>query len=223
MSIAALILAAASIGAAPIVERMAVKPENAPAEEALRAQLQERFPQVERWEIRPFDDAASIPESSAPESSERAQVVRVGARSAVRVGKRLRWYAVSGVQNVVSASRRINVGERVEASLGHIEERDVVALRCKPVVELEALNGMRARKPVHEGEVLCAESIEPRPVIARGDAVTVRYVGPRIQLQTKGIAQEDGDLGRMLTVKGPQSAEAFAARVSGAGEVTIHE
>jgi flagella basal body P-ring formation protein FlgA len=188
---------------------------NGPAEDALRAELQRRFPHVERWDIRPFSDVESA--GGSP------KVVSVGARSAVRVGRRLRWYAVSGFQPVVSATHAMGTGAALNAKAGRIEERDVIAAGCDPLTDTGALDGMRTRRPLRANEVICAKAIEPRPTVARGETVTVRYVGERVSLVTKGVAKSDGNLGDSLIVSPVKSRDSFAAQVSGAGEVTIHE
>jgi flagella basal body P-ring formation protein FlgA len=187
----------------------------ASADEALRAELQRRYPQVQRWDIRPFDDAEHENTS--------VQVVSIGARSAVRVGRRLQWFAVSGFQSVVSATRAIATGAALDGSAGQIAERDVIAARCDPVTDRNALTGMRTRRPLRANEVICSQAIEPRPTVARGETVTVRYVGARVTLVTKGVASSDGNVGDSLIVSHVKSNDAFAAQVSGAGEVTIHE
>jgi flagella basal body P-ring formation protein FlgA len=209
MSVAALMLFAASIAGGRV-------------DDLLRAELERRFPAVQRWEIRSFDDVVSHPTSTPAVDSETV-VVRVGARSAVRTGKRLRWFAVNGFQNVVSVKKGVRAGEALDASAGLLEERDVVAAQCEPLTDVAALDGMRTRRALHANEIICAEAIEPRPTVARGDTVTVRYVGERVELLTKGIARADGNLGDMLTVQSAKSADSFAARVSGAREVTVHE
>ncbi len=60
-------------------------------------------------------------------------------------------------------------------------------------------------------------------MVARGETVTVRYVGQRIHLVTKGVAQADANLGDELAVRSLASSDSFHALVSGVGEVTLHE
>jgi hypothetical protein len=72
--------------------------------------------------------------------------------------------------------------------------------------------------------VLGARSaIEPRPLVARGEEITVRYVSPNVVLTINGVAQNDGAAGDSLLVLNPRSHNLFRAVVSGAREVTIHE
>jgi flagella basal body P-ring formation protein FlgA len=226
MSLAALIVLGASTAALSLsvpATDSAPAQRNERVEDLLREQLQQRYPAVQRWEIRRFGGSGGSSVAAATDGDE-AQVVRLGTRSAVRFGKRLHWYTVAGFQNVISAKHRVAAGERIDASVGQIEERDVLAAAgCEPLADASLLNGMRARTSLRADEIICERSIEPQPIVARGDAVTVRYVGERVVLITKGIAQEDGNVGDTLSVQSPKSAGAFKARVSGAGEVTIHE
>jgi flagella basal body P-ring formation protein FlgA len=99
----------------------------------------------------------------------------------------------------------------------------VLAANCEPLVEPSQLDGMRLKTSVRAGEVLCAGVLEPRPPVARGEAVTVRYVGRTVALTTRGVAQADAGLGRPVMIRNPSSHQAFGAVVSGPGEVTIHD
>jgi flagella basal body P-ring formation protein FlgA len=191
--------------------------DKAHVEDAIRAGLQQRFPGVHRWEIRRFSEA------NTPPMNDDVQVVRLGARSAVRVDGRLQWFAVEGWQNVVSATRSVGNGQALDESFGQVSERDVLSVSCEPLTDRAQLNGMRARKQLRDDEVICTQSVEVKPTVARGETVTVRYVGPRIVLLTKGIAKTDGNIGDRLVVQSPRSSDSFPARVSGAGEVTVHE
>jgi len=189
-----------------------------PVAAVLATRLQERFPGVTRWDIRKFADA---PKRS--DGTDSVSVVRLGARSAVRVGRQLEWYTVAGFQNVVSATRHASAGESLDARAGDIEERDVVRAGCEPLTDVSQLNGTRARSQLRAHDIICAQAIEPRPAVARGDRVTVRYLGARIELTTNAVAQQDGEVGDALLVRSAHSPEPYAARVSGVGEVAIHE
>jgi flagella basal body P-ring formation protein FlgA len=218
MTPAVLLMLAASMAATAGPAADAPSASSTSIEDVLQAELARRFPSVQRWTIRHF-------EGSGPSASIEgdAEVVRVGARSAVRVGGRLQWYAVSGFQNVLSARRSVGTGEALDASIARVEERDVLAANCEPLTELDALQAARARRPLREDQIICAQAVEPRPAVGRGQIVTVRYVGSRVTLQTRGIAKADGNVGETLVVRATQSDESFPATVSGAGEVTVHE
>jgi flagella basal body P-ring formation protein FlgA len=192
-------------------------------EDMLRSTLQQKYPDVRRWEIRKFADGTRGDTGASANTDAAPDVLRVGARSAVRVGRRLQWFAVAGFQDVVSATRSIGAGEAIGGGDVRIEERDVIGAKCDPLTSLSALNGMRTRRALRVNEVICARAVEPRPTVARGETVVVRYVGARVVLLTKGVAEADGNVGDLLPVSAMNSKDSFAATVSATGEVIVHE
>lgn len=180
----------------------------------LLEKLHERYPAVARWDVRPF---GKLDANDARAMS----VARLGSRSAVRVGDRVYWYAVSGYQMGLSATRAIRTGEALDTSAAHSEEVDAMAASCTPLTDASHLAELRAKASMRADQVICEESVEPRPPVARGDDVTVRYVGESISLTTKGVAEADGALGDAVQVKKIGTADRYLAVVSGVREVTI--
>jgi flagella basal body P-ring formation protein FlgA len=185
------------------------------AEAALRASLAERYPSVTRWQIKAFTE-------DMPAATE-AKVVLLGPRSAVRVGRRVYWYSVAGFSQVVSTLHGLAPGQALEPRDGQLSESNIVAANCEPVTDPTALSGKRTRKALRANEVVCVSAIEPRPLVARGEQITVRYVSSNVVLTINGVAQNDGAAGDSLLVLNPRSHDLFRAVVSGAREVTIHE
>jgi flagella basal body P-ring formation protein FlgA len=70
---------------------------------------------------------------------------------------------------------------------------------------------------------MCREGIEPRPAVARGEAVTVRYFSARISISTQAIAQQDADIGQKLRVVNPANRDSFSAVVTGVREAAIRD
>jgi flagella basal body P-ring formation protein FlgA len=182
----------------------------------LLARLREQYPAVAHWQIHRFSDRMQI-------RSGAASVLRLGSRSAVRVGDHVYWYSVAGFQTVVSAARMVPSGGSLNAQLGLSGEADVLAVGCEPLTDPSRLDGSRARRVLHAGQVICRNEIEVRPPVARGDEVTVRYIGAAMSLTTTGIAESDGTLGADVEVKKPNAPAIYRAVVSGEREVTIHE
>ena len=188
----------------------------ASAEAVLLDNLRSRFPAVTRWVVKPFGEAT-------PPAGGKPRIELLGPRSAVRVGTRVYWYSVEGFETVVSAARRISAGEALSSSAGREEERDVLASRCDPLTSATQLNGARATRFTRRNELMCVQTVEARPPVARGDKVTVRYLGRTVTLVTRGVAEADGAIGEELSVRSEHGSGVFAAIVSGADEVTIHE
>jgi flagella basal body P-ring formation protein FlgA len=185
------------------------------AEAALRASLAERYPSVTRWEIKAFTE--NMP------AADEAKVVLLGPRSAVKVGRRVYWYSVAGFSQAVSATHGLAPGQALEPRDGQVSESNILAANCEPVTDPNALSGKRTRKALRPNEIVCASAIEPRPLVARGEEITVHYVSTNVVLTINGVAQSDGATGDSLLVLNPRSHDLFRAVVSGAREVTIHE
>jgi flagella basal body P-ring formation protein FlgA len=208
MSVAAAIGATATSGTTAVTSA---------ADTLLLASLRQRYPAVTRWDVRPLSPQLS------PAGAGSASIALLGPRSAVRLGNKIYWYAVSGYQQVLSATRHIGFGQALDEHDAIEQEKDVLAAGCEPLTRVSELGGMRARHSIGPNDVICAAAVEPRPLVARGDQVTVIYVGNNVVLRTSGIAEKDGAVGETLLVRNPRSHDLFRAVVSGAGEVTVHE
>lgn len=212
----------------------------APGEAVLREQLAQRYPKVTRWDVRPLANAHSIVAHGATASDGAtaapgttasdgvtadapAAVALLGPRSAVRVRNRVFWYDVAGFEDAVTVIHGVSRGDPLEPTDARLSERDVVAAHCDALRAVDALNGMRASRTLRANQIVCADSIEKRPPVTRGEEVTVRYLGPKVTLTTKGIAENDAALGAALLVRNPESHDSFRAVASGIGEVTINE
>jgi flagella basal body P-ring formation protein FlgA len=188
-------------------------------EALLRGALQTRYPDVVRWQIKPLSGTSDSPaDVSMP-----PRIVQLGARSAVRVGSQSHWYSVAGFQPVLVATRRISAKEALALHDGKILEKNVLAAGCVPLADTASLEGARAKRSFVADQIICQEFIELRPAVSRGEQVTVHYVGERVALIAKGVAQADGAVGDSILVRNAGSPNPFRVRVSGPHEVTIHE
>lgn len=201
------------------------------ASAALRAVLVQKYPQVTRWTLAPQFGSAhrrAFPDG-LPVS---AEVLHTGVRSAVRLiwreanstqQTRSLWFEVIGEEPAVVLQRARASGAALTSADVTIAPRNVVQFSCSPATSAELLNGMRARRALRAGSVVCLEAIEMRPPVARGEKVKVRYVSDRVLLAATGIAQEDAQIGQRLRVLNPASRESFHAVVSAAAEVIVDE
>ncbi len=200
------------------------------AEQALTAELRRAHPDVGEWAIEPLVGRRQETRLDGAGALD-AAVVHVGKRSAVRLRSRasakpagtLIWFAVSGLQSMLTARSEIRALAPLAREASEYEPRDAMALVCEPIRSPEALAGMRARVRIPAGAVICAESIEQRPAVGRGEQVTVVSTSGAVTITGRAVAQQDGWIGEVLRVKSPSSGEIYAAAVSGEREVTVHD
>jgi flagella basal body P-ring formation protein FlgA len=201
------------------------------AGQVLLTELQSKYPETKHWSVTPLVRQAHE-ESIFGKAAWETKVVRIGARSAVQVSwaaentarqVRTVWFDVVGPQSVVVATHAIAPNASLSVADAMIEERDVMGLSCSPLRDVTDLVQMRSRRALRTGAAICLEAIEPRPAVARGEDVTVRYSSGRVSITTKGVAQNDGQVGQKLRVVNPMTKDSFVAVVSAAREVLVHE
>jgi flagella basal body P-ring formation protein FlgA len=199
------------------------------AEQKLGRLLAEKFQHIEEWTFTPrYGSGRSLPESK-PST---VNVKQLGARSAVQLiwnkpdasrEVHSRWFDVSGRAETFVVRRDVAKGDVLSSSDVTIEQRDIFGSACMPLRNVNALNGSRLVNSLRAGSPLCSDALEARPLVARGDLVTVHYLSDRVALASKGVAQHDGNVGQRLRVLNPASREFFFATVSGPSEVIVNE
>ena len=225
-----LLMSLLSLSGAPAIAQGFGADAIAVAERSLRQALASTYPQVEEWTIEPL--VGKRHRAGMQETDDaRASVVHVGKRSAVRlmwdaerrVESTTVWFAVNGVQSLPTALQDIRTGAALSPEMVGHSSHDVFAAACTALSSPAVLTGMRAKRRLHAGDAVCAEAIEPRPPVARGESVVVRSTAGAVTITAKAVAQQDGALGQVLRVKNPASGEVYLAAVSGAGEVVVHD
>ena len=198
------------------------------AERSLMSALTDAYPQVTEWSIEPL--LGKRQETRLAELGPlRADVVRVGKRSAVRLmsdgapASSVVWFAVRGMQALPSARTDIRARTALVPDLCEEIVHDALALRCSPIESSAALAGVRAARSIRAGEAICAQALEPRPAVGRGEDVTVISTAGAVQIVGRAVAQEDGIVGQVLRVRNPSSGEVYSAAVSGEREVVVHD
>jgi flagella basal body P-ring formation protein FlgA len=190
----------------------------------LRIQLAAKFPQVTRWQIAKLQTSASLAQSErSREGSTPVQIGALGPRVVVTAAGARQWFSVAGFARALAARQSVARGAELSPALGVLEERDIVGAGCAVLTDAQVLRGMRARRGISAGQLLCADVLEARPAVCRGDRVLVRYAGTHVSITTTAIAQSDGAAGAAVLVRNPATSINYRAEVTGLREVTIHE
>ena len=200
------------------------------AQQALHDQLQATYPDVVSWTLTPMlsDRQAAAAEAIA---DVRVEPVRLGKRSALQVSwlegeRRVRqalWFAVTGEQPALLMGVDVRRNELIPVELVRSDERAPWQPTCEVVSQSTSLQGMRARKALRAGDALCADDVEPKPPVSRGEPVVVHSTAGLVTVVSKGIAEQDGAIGDRLRVKNPSSGELYLAVVTAEGEVVVRQ
>jgi flagella basal body P-ring formation protein FlgA len=205
------------------------QPWNVAADAALLGALRAAFPAVEEWTMAPLVSPRQQERLERMRADEVA-VTRMGKRSAVRIGSpgdrdgaTTVWFSVNALQNVPTVTTDLRQGQILSGEWLTVAVQDVFARNCTSPADGEPIAGMRLKTGLRAGEPICKEDLEPAPLVGRGEKVAVKSTAGRVTIMTTGVAQQDGDLGKVLRIRNTRSGETFLAAVTGRGEVAVHE
>lgn len=149
-------------------------------------------------------------------------MVRIRMESMTSDGKINRKAAGSAFANVWKAvpcaSRPVNRYERITPD-------KVKFIKMNLAYNTEIWDGTggpwRLTRPVGTGQPFRMGVLEQMPTIARGDVVTLEYLGKALRLSTKAKALADAHLGQQIEVQNLQSQRTVVAVVVGSNKVQV--
>ncbi|MGE5572357.1 MAG: flagellar basal body P-ring formation chaperone FlgA [Bacteroidota bacterium] len=114
---------------------------------------------------------------------------------------------------VVVAARTIQRHETIASSDVRIETRDLARMPQDVAFDLAAVVGMRASHTIPAGRPVAGSSVEPLPVVRRGELVTIEAVLAGVVVASPGEALEDGCEGARIRVRNVASGTIIRAVV----------
>jgi flagella basal body P-ring formation protein FlgA len=137
-----------------------------------------------------------------------------------REGKALVWFGVEVFREVAVWARAARAGEHAEAVGALTRERDI-ARGAPDDLPGADLRGWRLARAVREGAPVRRADLEPVPVIAREQTLTLNLVLRGIRIEAPVVAQQDGGLGDWIMVRALGTGEPLRARVISQNEVEL--
>jgi flagella basal body P-ring formation protein FlgA len=101
------------------------------------------------------------------------------------------------------------------------KELDLAAVRGTPETDRRKLVGARLARPLNEGQLFTVDSLEPVPLVRRGDAVMLVASRGDLVVTAFGLAREDGAIGKIIRLENVQSKKIVHGRVESANTVTV--
>jgi flagella basal body P-ring formation protein FlgA len=188
------------------------------SEQAIEQRLREQRPDVLHWQLQALSETASASDAAV------TGIGKVGVRTAVRFADgRVRWYAVSGLRDVLVSTHAVERGAAFEAIDAESAERDVVALGCDPLGALDASRRWRTARRLTAGTALCARDIERVPDVERDHPVTVNARRGAINASRVLTADSDAHAGERVRLRDRTSGDVVVAIVTGPGAARLSE
>lgn len=129
--------------------------------------------------------------------------------------------SVTETAETVVTLRSIAQNEIISASDVMIERRPKSELGGAPVLDIEDVLRLAAKRPLRPGHVIRAADVTKPELVARGQPVTMLFQAPGIQLSFRGKALESGAMDDVINVLNPQSKRTVQAVVTGPNQVTV--
>jgi len=103
-----------------------------------------------------------------------------------------------------------------------LSRRDVTNLSQRDIFTSEKqVLGHGLSKGLGPQEILTSRHLDHKPIIKRGEEVTVVLDQDGLVVSTKGVTREDGYLGRQVKVRNTKSKKEFQAEVLDAKTVKV--
>ena len=118
-------------------------------------------------------------------------------------------------RDVVVATRSMARQTQLVSEDVRVERRPSSSLPGDVLLRPEDAIGLQATKAVAAGEILTARAVQPRPLIRKGEVVTLVAEGQGIRVSTLGEAREEGRRGQLVRVLNLSSRKEIYGRVDG--------
>jgi len=121
----------------------------------------------------------------------------------------------SSLQEVYMVTRKVNRGDRINASNVSVVSRDIFLERGSPILATEELFDIESTRSLGEGRLLTWDDVRECPAVRRGDIVEVRVENGALRVTVQGRVLEDGRMGQQVLVRNTSSQRELFAEVVG--------
>ena len=144
------------------------------------------------------------------------EVISAGSTQKIFVRARVEVF-----KNIVVADRRIKRGGEIVVDDLTLETRDIAVLPQKYFEEIAQVANTEAKTTIPRNSTIFEWMIKEIPLVHRGDEVAILVTAPNMLLKTKGVALEDGYLGKKMKVKSKESKKTLEGSLISATVVEV--
>jgi flagella basal body P-ring formation protein FlgA len=195
----------------------------------LSAEVRSRHPDVTRVEVTPVGPAPRVrvtgdgllPRLPGNQRLTRRVCVRVDVmQGGRRVDSVPVWFALRTYRATLVALHPLRPKQPVLP--GDVVQREhEVTLNDDALSEPAAVAGTRVKRYLRAGAVLHANNLEAVPAVLPDQQVAVHMVSGSFDIETTGVAEQEGRLGEMILVRNPSSGTSYHATVTSRNRVEV--
>ncbi len=131
------------------------------------------------------------------------------------------FFNVRVYENVVASGRKIGRGEILAEDDLVIENLETTKLSASTFSSVNDLIGKRITRLIQPYTPITQELIDNPPLIKRGEFIKLLLQSGNLMVVAKGVAKEDGHLGKIIKVKNVDSKKEIYGRVEDASTVKV--
>jgi flagella basal body P-ring formation protein FlgA len=124
-------------------------------------------------------------------------------------------------EDVVASSKKIDRNDILNMNNLTIKRTETTKLAGLTFSHVEDLIGKRAIRPILPNTPITAEIVDNPPAIKKGDLIKILIQTRNLHLVTKGVAKEDGYVGKIIRIKNIDSNKELYGRVEDSTSVKI--
>lgn len=131
------------------------------------------------------------------------------------------FFNVRVYENVVASSRKIGRGEILAEDDLVIEKLETTKLSASTFSSVDDLIGKRITRLIQPYTPITQELIDNPPLIKRGECIRLLLQSGNLMVVAKGVAKEDGHLGKIIKVKNVDSKKEIQGMVEDSSTVKV--
>lgn len=125
--------------------------------------------------------------------------------------------------SVIVACRQIKRGKIVEIEDCEFRKMDITGFGPTPLGSIEDIKNMQALRTIEPGTVIHDRLLKQKPLIEKGDRVTICSESVSVRVYVSAVARESGNTGEKIWVQNENSNRLIRVTVLDKGKVAISE
>ncbi|CAG0940951.1 hypothetical protein BROC_01221 [Candidatus Brocadiaceae bacterium] len=131
------------------------------------------------------------------------------------------FFNIRVYEDIVTSNRKIDRNDILTLDNLVINRAETTKLAGLTFANVEDLLGKRAIRPILPNAPITAEIVDNPPAIKKGDFIKIFVQTGNLHIVTKGVAKEDGYLGKIIRIKNIDSNKELYGKVEDSSSVKI--
>jgi len=123
------------------------------------------------------------------------------------------WYSVSAYKNIPIVAYDVKANSYLENEVLDLVRTDVTGMDVSMIYKHESTGTIVFNKNMKSGEKIMQADVKPVSDVMHGQVIQIESHAGNIVVSVKGVAEDDGNVGEIVSVRTINDNDAFSARV----------